>query len=65
MGNLTLIKSLSMMKKAQVEESSPDSVTLKVCGRLAEGWVDELDRRLHDARVGHILRADLGQICAT
>ena len=40
------------MMKAQVEET-PGSVTLKVCGRLAEGWVDELDKCWHDARVSH------------
>lgn len=38
--------------KAQVEESL-GAVTLRVCGRLAEGWVDELDKCWRDARSAH------------
>ena len=40
------------MMKAQVEES-PGAVTVRVCGRLAEGWVQELDQCWRDARVSH------------
>ncbi len=40
------------MMKAQVEETS-GSVTLKVCGRLADGWVHELDQCWRDARTSH------------
>ncbi len=40
------------MMKAQVEERL-GAVTLKVCGRLAEGWVDELDKCWRDARSAH------------
>ncbi len=38
--------------KAQVDEC-PGAVTLRVCGRLADGWVDELDRCWRDARAAH------------
>jgi len=38
--------------KAQVEESL-GAVTLRVCGRLADGWVAELDRCWRDARNTH------------
>ena len=38
------------MMKAQVEERL-GAVTLKVCGRLVEGWVDELDKCWRDARI--------------
>lgn len=38
--------------KAQVDES-PGEVTLRVCGRLADGWVDELDKCWRDARATH------------
>jgi hypothetical protein len=44
------------MMKAQVEEG-PSVVTLKVCGRLAEGWVQELDQCWRDARISHPSRA--------
>jgi hypothetical protein len=40
------------MMKAQVEHG-PGAVTLKVCGRLAEGWVEELDKCWRDARINH------------
>jgi hypothetical protein len=40
------------MMKAQVEEG-PGAVTLTVCGRLADGWVDELDKCWRDARTSH------------
>lgn len=40
------------MMKAQVEES-PTTVTLRVCGRVADGWVDELDRCWQSARTNH------------
>jgi hypothetical protein len=33
--------------------SSGNHVTLKVCGRLAEGWVHELENCWHAARIDH------------
>ena len=38
--------------RAQVN-STGDRVTLKVCGRLAEGWVPELETCWQAARVDH------------
>ena len=43
---------LGPMMKAQVEER-PGAVTLSVCGRLVEGWVEELDKCWRDARIAH------------
>jgi hypothetical protein len=40
------------MMRAQVD-SIGDRVTLKVCGRLAEGWVPELETCWHAARIDH------------
>lgn len=40
------------MMKAQLDEG-PDVVTLRVCGRLAEGWVAELENCWHNARHRH------------
>ena len=40
------------MMRAQVD-SVGDRVTLKVCGRLAEGWVPELETCWHAARIDH------------
>ena len=38
--------------RAQVN-STGDKVTLKVCGRLAEEWVPELEGCWHTARIAH------------
>lgn len=40
------------MMRAQVS-STGDRVTLKVCGRLAEGWVPELETCWRTARIDH------------
>jgi hypothetical protein len=40
------------MMRAQVS-SKGDRVTLKVCGRLAESWVPELETCWHAARTEH------------
>jgi hypothetical protein len=40
------------MMRAQVS-SLGDRVTLTVCGRLAEGWVPELENCWHSARADH------------
>jgi anti-anti-sigma regulatory factor len=40
------------MMRAQVNASG-DQVTLKVCGRLAESWVPELETCWHAARIDH------------
>jgi hypothetical protein len=40
------------MMRAQVS-STGDRVILKVCGRLAEGWVPELENCWHTARIDH------------
>lgn len=40
------------MMKAQFDEHD-NVVTLRVCGRLAEGWVLELDRCWNMARAAH------------
>jgi anti-anti-sigma regulatory factor len=40
------------MMKAQID-STGDLVTLKVCGRLAEGWVPELETCWQSARTEH------------
>jgi hypothetical protein len=40
------------MMRAQVD-SIGDRVTLKVCGRLAEGWVPELETCWRAARIDH------------
>jgi hypothetical protein len=40
------------MMRAQVS-STGDRITLKVCGRLAEGWVPELENCWRTARIDH------------
>jgi len=40
------------MMRAQLS-STGDRVTLKVCGRLAEGWVPELENCWRSARIEH------------
>jgi anti-anti-sigma regulatory factor len=40
------------MMRAQVS-STGDHITLKVCGRLAEGWVPELENCWRTARIDH------------
>jgi hypothetical protein len=40
------------MMKAQLDDTS-DLLTLRVCGRLAEGWVEELERCWQTARADH------------
>jgi len=40
------------MMKAQVQEVG-EEVTIQVCGRVAEGWVDELERSWRAARTRH------------
>jgi anti-anti-sigma regulatory factor len=40
------------MMRAQIS-STGDRVTLKVCGRLAEGWVPELENCWRAARIDH------------
>lgn len=40
------------MMKAQVDERG-DEVTIQVCGRVAEGWVEELEGSWRDARARH------------
>jgi anti-anti-sigma regulatory factor len=40
------------MMRAQIS-SAGDRVTLKVSGRLAEGWVPELENCWHRARIDH------------
>jgi anti-anti-sigma regulatory factor len=40
------------MMKAQLDDTS-DPPTLRVCGRLADRWVDELERYWQTARANH------------
>jgi len=40
------------MMKAQLDER-PGELTIRVCGRLAEGWVEELEHLWREARDAH------------
>ncbi|MGH9558995.1 MAG: hypothetical protein ACRD30_07110 [Bryobacteraceae bacterium] len=41
------------MMKAQIRQEA-DQIILQVCGRLAEGWVAELEKCWDGAKSGHV-----------